>query len=175
MSLLDDVHEIIDASRTTADAASKIYRGPKALALYVIETGLEHIRARRRATKRREFKVVIQPEFRPGRTTGSFVLTPRAKARLVDHARELFVGWEINATIRMGEATKEELLFEAKKLRASAKGNIRTAQFYEALAEPLKAGQRVRDYWRDENVVQKIKDEIWTIRKSAPPRWCECL
>lgn len=75
-------------------------------------------------------------------------------------------GWDIGE-INIGAFTREDLLAQASKERASAKGHIRSARFYEALAEPMKAGQLVRDYWKPEAAI-KVKEEIW--QKADPQK-----
>jgi hypothetical protein len=87
----------------------------------------------------------------------------------VDHAKELFGGWMINAHVSLGDATKEDLLTEANNERQSANGHARNVQFYVALAEPMKSGQRVSEYWRDKSVA-KIRDRIWNEEQRAELR-----
>ena len=142
-------------------AAEAIYKGAKPLAIYVITVGLDKLKARRRATNRREIRREVKPEFKQGKTYGSVVLTPQAKKRLSDSAQRLFGkdGWDIG-DLNIGYFTREDLLAQASKERASAKGHIRNARFYEALAEPMKPGQIVKDYWKPE-AASKIKTDIW--------------
>jgi nucleoside diphosphate kinase len=129
--------------------------------LYVIAVGLDHLKARKRAVRRRELRRAVRPKFRAGRVTGSIELTAQSKKRLLQKTQELFGddGWKIGA-ISLGNFTKEALLSEAANERVSAKGHVRTAEFYEALAEPMQSGQLVRDYWRQESAVE-VRDKIW--------------
>lgn len=151
---------ILAAGGNIPIAAEAIYAGPKPIALYVISIGIEHLKARQRATNRREIRREVQPEFKAGRTSGSVVLTPQAKKRLTASTQRLFGkdGWDIG-DLNIGNFTKEGLLDLAAKERASAKGNIRNARFYEALAEPLKPGQIARDHWKPEAATE-IKTKI---------------
>lgn len=151
-------------------AASAIYNGSKPLALYVISVGLEHLKARRRATRRRELRAVVQPQFVPGKTVGSIVLTPQAKKRIEANTRDLFGkdGWNIG-DINIGSLTKEDLLAQALKERGSAKGHLRNAKFYEALAEPMEPGQIVKDYWKQPSKVTAIKNDVWKTTEDRQP------
>jgi nucleoside diphosphate kinase len=151
------------------DAAAEIYAGSKALAIYAIELALNHLKARTRATRRREIRRVVQPQFKPGRVTGSFVLTDAAKRRLVKETQTLFSkdGWNIGE-INIGDFTREDLLEHAAKERKSAKGHIRNAQFYEALAEPMAAGQKVSAYWKPDKAL-KVREDIWKNTESKSP------
>ncbi len=150
-------------------AAEAIYKGPKPLAVYAISVGLDKIKSRRRAANRREIRREVKPEFKAGKTFGSVVLTPQSKKRLTDGAQRLFGkdGWDIG-DLNIGYFTREDLLAQASKERASAKGHVRNARFYEALAEPMKPGQLVKDYWKPETAT-KVKEEIWqkTEKKTA--------
>jgi hypothetical protein len=49
--------------------------------------------------------------------------------------------------------------------KRSAQGHERNVEFYSALADPLKPGQRVSEYWRDAKVVAKIKEKIWAVEE----------
>jgi len=142
-------------------AAEGIYDGPKKLAIEVITIGLNTIKARRRAANRRALRHEIQPQYRPGKRAGSFVMTSQSRRRLMEHTQQLFGpnGWKIG-DIRLGEFTKEGLIDQAIKERQSAKGHIQNALFYETLAEPLQPGQRVREYWKDDDAT-KVKNKIW--------------
>jgi hypothetical protein len=142
-------------------AADIVYDGPKTLAIYAIKSALEHLKARKRATRRREIRSTAQLRVQAGRTTGSIVLTPKSKRKLLEMTQVLFGedGWQIGE-INLGNFTKEGLLQEAAKERRSAKGHVRNAMFYEALAEPMEAGQMVKDYWEPKTAT-KIKKEIW--------------
>lgn len=162
MSYRDDVLKTIESvGGDLANAAEAIYSGPKKIALYVIRLGLEKIKSGKRRERRRELRTEVKPQFTAGRTTGSIVLTKASKARLLKSTRELFGddGWKIG-DLNLGEFTKEQLIIQAASERASAKGSIRNAQFYEALAEPLQPGQKAKDYWKSE-MAHKIKLGIW--------------
>jgi hypothetical protein len=156
----DDIQRIVDQNLDLADAAAAILSGPRHLAIYCIRLGLEQLLNRRRAIRRRELRAVVQPEFTkaPGAITGRVVFTKRAQKRIIDNARELFDGWMINATISLGEATKEDLILQAVAEENSATGHIRNAQFYRALAAPLGDGQRAADYWTPKRVRKLRKD-----------------
>lgn len=170
MSIKEDVYEVLDEHDNIVEASTAIYKGSKAVCLYVIQLGLEHVTSRRRAIKRRELRAVIKPEFiaAPSGVTGRVILTKRAQTRIVENARELFAGWMINATISLGAATREDLLVQAENERSSAKGHIRNAELYEALADPLKPGQRADAYWTPK-AVQKVKDKIWNTTEDKRP------
>jgi hypothetical protein len=158
----EKVHKILDQVDGDIDlAAENVYASPKALIIYVITIGLEHIKAKRRANRRRELRREVEPEFRPGRTSGSVEFTPQFKKKLLEKTQKLFGkdGWDIGE-INLGSFTKEGLISMADSERKSAKGHIQNAQFYETLAEPLKPGQMVKDFWKPE-AASKIKKEIW--------------
>ncbi len=155
----EEVERLLD-KHDVEEVISRLVKGPTGRLIYVLEIGLHHLAARKRAGIRRGLRAVVQPKFKKGKNIGSVVLTESAKRRLVEHSRELFSGWMINANVSLGDATREDLLVQAEMERNSADGHIRNAQFYEALAEPLEAGQTVRDYWRDPKVVAKIKERF---------------
>lgn len=169
MSMRERALATVDSKPSLRDAAETILMGPRDLAIYTIIIGLEHLKAVARRERRRSLRREIRPEFRAGRTTGSVVFTDRAKKRIVEHSQKLFDAWQINATISLGNATREELLRMARAERSSAKGHIRTAMFYEALAQPMKPGQRMRDYWETKSDVVKVKNRIWRDTEDARP------
>jgi hypothetical protein len=160
-SYRDEVIKTLAEADSISAAAEAIHSGPKKIALYVIALGLETLRAKKRRQRRRELRSEIAPQYTKGRTTGSVVLTAASKKRLVKRTKELFGddGWQIG-DLNLGDFTKEALLSQAAAERASAKGSIRNAQFYEALAEPLQPGQTCRTYWKSETA-HKIKSGIW--------------
>lgn len=161
MSHRDKVLEILESTKDVREASEYIYkRAPRELALYVITVGIDRLKAVKRRSVRRELKREVAPQFQKGRVTGSVVFTPKTKQRIVEHAQRLFVDWQIDANITLGNATKEELLAKAQAERSSAHGHIRTAMFYEAIAEPLKSGQRAHEYWSKERAVE-VKRKIW--------------
>jgi hypothetical protein len=156
----DETLKIIDEADDLDGASATILSGPKSLALYCIQLGLEHLTNRRRAVKRRELRAVVQPEFTQVKgITGRVVLTKQAQKRIVANARELFDGWMINAQISLGDATKEDLLMQAVAEENSATGHTNNARLYRALAEPLKEGQRAADYWTPKQV-QKLRGKF---------------
>ncbi len=162
MSELNKIHKILD--RVDGDiklAAEIIYSGTKSLALYVIAIGLDHLKAKKRAARRRQLRRAVQPRYRAGKTTGSLELTTQSKKRLFRMTEDLFGddGWKIG-NISLGNFTKEELLAEAAAERSSAKGHIQTAEFYEALAAPLKSGQSVGSHWNPK-AAKEIRERIW--------------
>ena len=161
MSLKEDVLRIIDNSADLRAAAEKIYRGSKDTAIYVILVGLERISQRADAAVRRQMRrTVINPQFVKGRTYGSVKRTRGSIRRAAAAARDLFVSYKI-AGISIGLYTKEQLIEQAVKERASAKGHLRVAVWYEALAEPMANGQTVKDYWVSEEAIELIREEIW--------------
>lgn len=169
-SYREEVLEVLDSVEGDLQAATElIYDGPGKVARYVIQLGLESVQAKRRRMRRREFKAEIKPQFTPGRTTGRVVLTKASKERLLRNTQELFGddGWMIG-NLNLGEFSKEQLLAQASAERASAKGSIRNAQFYEALAEPLQPGQLVRDYWQSKDA-RGVKDKIWRDTEGQSP------
>lgn len=154
MSILDEVHRVLDDNADIADAVTAIYSGPKRLAMYVIATGLDAIKAKRRRTNRRAIKreIGIGPrDFKRGVVTGSIVLTEAAKKRVRQHTERLFGpdGWMIG-DLNIGDFTRDMLLSQAERERASAKGSLVNANIYVALAEPMKGNQTVRDVWKPE-------------------------
>jgi hypothetical protein len=153
MTMQEEIHKILDRVDGDLNLATQIvYNGPKKLALYVIWIGLDYIKGKRRAIRRRELKRDIQLEFKPGKL-GSFTLTAVSKKRIFEHTKDLFGanGWMIG-DLNLGDFTKEALLTQAENEERSAKGHIFNAQLYRALADPLKEGQRVRDVWKSEDV-----------------------
>jgi hypothetical protein len=168
MSLKDKATALIGDYDNSRDAAVAIYEGPRDLALYVLQVGVEKLGALRRRAVRTELRQELQPHYVKGKTTGSIVLSPKSKRKVIEMSERLFTEWQIDATITLGNATREELLSKAQAERASSKGHIRTAMFYEAIAEPLKPGQRVMEYWRQDAAL-KVKRQIWRETKDARP------
>jgi hypothetical protein len=170
MSNRDYVLKILEeVDGDISEAATVIYKGPKQIAFYVITLGLEWMKSKQRRERRRELRTEVKPQFTPGPVTGSYVLTKSAKKRILRHTQELFGdnGWKIG-DLNLGEFTKEQLLAQASAERASAKGSIRNAQFYEALAQPLQPGQMAKDYWKSETA-HKIKSGIWNQTEDSRP------
>jgi hypothetical protein len=161
MTMKEDVLKILDASDDVQDAANTIYQGPKSLAIYTITVGLDKLKSSRRRTRRKELRDEVKPQFKQGPTVGSVVLTESAKRRLAANARDLFGpdGWMIG-DLNLGNFTKEQLLSQAENERKSAKGSLRNASFYEALAEPLVPGQQAKDYWKLADA-QRVKASVW--------------
>jgi hypothetical protein len=170
MSYRDDVLKTLeDCSGVILDATERVYSGPKKIATYVISIGLECIKSKKRRERRQELKKELKPVLVKGKVTGSVIFSKASKTRLLKATQELFGddGWMIGE-INLGDFTKEQLLLQAAKERDSAKGSLRNAQFYEALAEPLQAGQFARDYWKSETA-HKIKQEIWKDTEARRP------
>lgn len=168
--MIEEIYKILDGVDGDIElAADAVYDGPKKILLYVLTIGLDRIKAKRRARRRQELRHNVQPQFRPGKTAGSIELTPKAKERLFKNTRELFGndGWKIG-DISLGDFTKEDLLLQAAVERKSAKGHILNADFYEALAEPLKKGQTVKQFWKTEDA-NRIKSEIWSKGEGKHP------
>ncbi len=161
MSIQDEVQEIIEKTDTIKEAADVIINGKRSLVVFVVMLGLEHFSAKKRRERRRQLRTEVKPQFQAGPVTGSVVLTKSAKKRLLKSTRELFGddGWMIGE-LNLGDFTKEQLIAQAVQEEAQAKGSIRNAQFYRALAEPLQPGQVARDYWKSETA-HKIKQGIW--------------
>jgi hypothetical protein len=164
MSYREEALRIIEeADGDLSSAAKTTYGKSRGLVLYVIELGLGTLKAKHRRTRRRELRATVQPQFmkKPGGVTGSVVLTPAAKKRLMQGARDLFGsdGWQIGE-LNLGSMTKEQLMAQAMNERASAKGSLRNASFYEALADPLKPGQMAHEYWKPADA-HRIKREVW--------------
>ncbi len=164
MSYHDEAWQAIkDANNDLTEAAAVIFAGPRKLALYVLLIGLQSIARKKRAARRSELRAEVKPEFKRSSSgvTGSVVLTERAKKRLFEHTQKLFGddGWNIG-NLNLGDMTREGLLVQADVERKSAVGSIRNADFYEALAEPLKPGQSVRDYWTPKKA-GAVRDKIW--------------
>ena len=160
--MLEDIHEILDKVDDNVElAADKIIGGPKKLLRFVLLIGLITIKAKRRATRRRELRRDIQPQYQKGRTTGSIVFTAQSKKKLFEKTNELFGndGWKIGQ-LSLGEFTKESLLETAIMEEQSASGHKKNAEFYRALAEPMKPGQRVSEFWTSAKAAE-IKKTIW--------------
>ncbi len=86
--MLEDVHKILDSVDNNIELATeKVHSGKKDILLYVISVGLDHIKAKRRANRRRELRREVQPQFRTGKTAGSIELTPKAKERLFNSTK----------------------------------------------------------------------------------------
>ena len=164
MSFKERVYEILDEVKNDFEkAAGKVYNEPKDVVLYVLQIGVEHLAARRRATNRRNLRsAVVNPKFvTKHKGAASYVkLSKKSEINLLKATQTLFDDWKIDAHISLGNATREELLEKASAERASAKGHLRNAEFYERLAEPMQPGQRVRDYWTSPKTVELIRKEI---------------
>jgi len=161
MSHHDEVLGIIKDAEGDLSAAAEVVYKTRTLAIYAILIGLQTLMRKKRATRRRELRSEVQPQFKPGRVTGSVVLTEPAKKRLLSITQRLFGddGWMIGE-INLGVMTKEGLLAQAQSERASAHGSLRNAEFYEALAAPLQPGQLVKVYWRPEEA-SEVRGKIW--------------
>jgi hypothetical protein len=160
-SMKDDVLQVIADSIDIRNAAEKIYRGSKDRAIYVITVGLEHIHAKANAAVRRTLRHrVISKTLVKGKTYGSVRRSKSSLRKAAEATRELFTKYMIGS-LPLGEATKEFLLQQAQNERASSKGHLRVAYWYEALAEPMATGQIVADYWKSEKACELIREEIW--------------
>lgn len=162
-SYKERVWKLIGESRDYVAIAAKIYGGEKALALYVMQVGVETLAAKRRRSDRQELRsTVVKDDFvkRPGGPAYSVKPSRRSMDRLGKVVADFFHRWKIGA-LDLGDATREDLLAEANKERASSKGHLRNAVFYEKLAEPMEPGQRTRDYWKSAEAVKLIRDELW--------------
>lgn len=160
--MLEDIYKILDKVDGDIELATQIvFDGPKKLAKYVIWIGLDTIKAKRRAVRRRELKRDIQLEFNISKKFGGVDLTAAAKKRILEHTKDLFGpnGWMIG-DLNLGDITKEGLLLQAHNEEQSSRGHILNVQFYRALADPLKEGQQVRDFWKSEEAAH-LKAEIW--------------
>jgi len=167
----DEVLRILrEVDNNTLEAAERIFVGPQKICIYVLQCGLETFKAQHRRKRRQELRTEIQPQFKAGRVTGSVELTKAAKERLIRHTKDLFGddGWMIGE-INLGNFTKEQLLAQAVSERNSAKGSIRNAQFYESLADPLQAGQMVKEYWKSGDA-RKLRKEIWDKTEGSNPQ-----
>jgi len=164
MTHKDEAHLILDKfGKDYVKAAEAIYNGPRPLALYVLHVGLEYLASRRRATTRRNMEdTFVNPKFvhRPGAVYGSVKLSPGHVRKLKQATSDLFLTWCIGDT-KLGDATKEFLVNEAQHERKTSKGHLRRAVFYEKLAEPMKSGQKVREYWQAAKAVELIRDDVW--------------
>ena len=134
----EEVLQLIEGTETLKEAADIILDGKRKIALYVLQIGLEHIKAAKRRERRRQLRQEVKPQFQAGPVTGSYVLTKSAKKRLLRSTQELFGddGWMIGE-LNLGDFTKEKLIAQAVAEEGQAKGSLLNAQFYRALAEPL--------------------------------------
>jgi hypothetical protein len=166
----DQALEILENLKgNTSKFALEAYDRPKNFVLYLLQLAGETLKSKQRRTRRREIRAEIKPQFVRGKVTGSYVLTKQSKERIFRNTQELFGanGWKIG-NLQLGAWTKERLIDEAARERSSAKGHIQNACFYEALAEPLKSGQRVDAYWSQEDGT-KLKQSIWKKTESHTP------
>lgn len=164
------VEFLTKAGGDVAIAAAKVYNSAsRGLILYVITLGLGTLKAKQRRQRRRELKVEVKPQYTAGRTTGSIKFTKATQKRLIQHAQDLFGadGWMIG-DLQLGGMTKEQLIAQAESEEASAKGSLRNARFYRALAEPLKSGQKAGSYWKREAGL-KLRDEIFHETETKKP------
>jgi hypothetical protein len=145
-----------------AAAAEEIYQGSRAVATYVLIVGLEHMKARARSLRRREIRrdIGLQPVTSEDKANTSFGLPKKAKEKLLANTKKLFGsdGWMIG-DIDIQNYTREALLQEAERERRLSRGHIVNAQIYETLAEPMKPGQTVSQYWTKE-AIKKVEKKI---------------
>ena len=154
------IYALKETDNEIVAASESILRGPPKIALYAIQLGLEAVKTKQRRRRRQELRTAVQPQFKRGITRGSFAFTAPAKKRFFSLTQELFGedGWMIG-DLNLGDLTKEQLIAQAVSERRSAEGSIRNAQFYEALAEPLKPGQLARDYWKA-GAARRVRDKL---------------
>lgn len=148
MSYRDDVLKILE-KKDFDDAAVAIYNGSQNLAMYVILLGLNTLKAKHRRERRRELVAEIQPEYQSAKAGGQPTFTIAARNRFVKIARDLYGpdGYMIG-NVNIGNMTKEQLLAQAENEKQSARGSLRNAKIYEAIADPLKPGQKTKEYWK---------------------------
>lgn len=153
----EEIHVVLDSVDQNTDAAANIIlkrERHQHLIRWLVETALIHLKAQARAQRRRQLRREIEPGYQVMLNGGKRLeLTESAKQRLKAATKKLFGrdGWQIG-DVNIGDFTKESLIEEAERERRLAKGHTRNAEFYEALAAPMKAGQFVRDYWTPERV-----------------------
>lgn len=153
-----EVHAILDSVDQNTDKATSIILARSCyrhLIKWLVETALIHIKAQTRAQRRRQLRREIEPGYQVMFNGGRRLeLTESAKERLKAATKKLFGrdGWQIG-DVNIGDFTKEALIEEAERERRLARGHTRNAEFYEALAAPMKPGQYVREYWTPERVV----------------------
>ena len=160
MDLHDQVLSIIDKHDGNIEEAAAEVITNKKLTMYCLVIALEHIKARRRAVRRRELRREIKPQFRKGKTTGSIVFTEGAKKRLASITKKLFSddGWQIGEQY-LRDFTRDDLLFEAARERKTSNGHVLNAMFYEALAEPMSDTQAVHEVWTAEAAL-KLREDL---------------
>jgi hypothetical protein len=165
MSYRDDALKIINAFDVAANAAEEILRlGNRRLTLYLVTIAVEWLKSKERREKRRNIKAEIRPQFVPGKTTGSVRLSKGTVKRLAE-AGKRWLDEYIIGTLSLGDWSKEELLAQAANERKSAHGSLRNYKFYTALADPMKDGQLVRDYWQSDamqSLYQRVLKETET-------------
>lgn len=159
MSVYDAIYKILDQVDDDPElAADKIFGGPKKSVIEVLRVGMSTIASKRRRINRRQIKREIEPKY--NRSTKGTEFTPTTKKKLAQLGNRLFgpAGWKIGRLLLVN-FTKEQLLDEAASERSAAQGHEANADFYEALAEPLKTGQKVSDVWEAGDILalrQKI-------------------
>jgi hypothetical protein len=132
------------------DAAEVILQN-RELALYVIDVGVNKILALERRLVRREMKNKILPHEDIKYTErGAINFSAQTMKRVNSHHKEFMRRWYIGG-LSLGNLTKEELLAEAAKEKKAGHGHFMNASIYEILAKPLQPGQRMRDYWTEED------------------------
>src|SRR6476659_4535909 len=110
MSYQEDVFKILDRVDNDINLAVEetLSAGRKIIA-YVLWIGLDSIKAKRRALRRRELKREFDPEYVMGKNGRNFSLA--TKKKLLKITKVLFGedGWQIG-DINVGDFTKENLL-----------------------------------------------------------------
>jgi hypothetical protein len=135
------------------DAAHYILQN-KELALYVIDVGINKILAQERRQIRREIKsrIIPQDDLRHV-SSGGIRFSASTVKRVHANHQQFLQEWYIGG-LSLGNLTKEELLAEAVKEKKAGYGHYINAGIYEILADPLKPGQRMRDYWQSVDEIQ---------------------
>ena len=159
----ETIHKILDKVDDDAElAAEEAYNASKKVVVEVLRIGMATIAGKRRRLNRRQFKRDIVPKYQ--RTAkGGQEFTASTKKKLASLAQKLFgpEGWKIGR-IFLIDFTKEQLLAQVDSERLAAQGHEDNADFYEALAEPMKSGQKVRGVWK--------ADEILALRQRIDSR-----
>lgn len=164
----DKALEVLETfSNNSQKAAEEVLtNGPDSLTLYVLRWGFDTLKSSQRRNKRREIKSEIQPKYVPGNTTGKVVLSKETQERLKKRS-EWLSEWMIGS-VSLGDFTKAMLLAQSESEKNSARGSLQNSKFYEALAEPLRTGQLVREHWRPDDA-SKIRRAIVESTKDRQP------
>lgn len=167
MSIREEAIEIINRNENTADAAEEILNGSRSVILYVLAIGIEAIKSKMRRHTRQSLKREIVPEYVAGRTFGSIKLSQKTIKRMEKVGDRLWLDWKVGLW-SLGEMTKEQLLAQVESEKKSAHGSLQNAEFYRALAEPLRAGQSVKDFWSPVDA-GALKEKIYKKTEAKRP------